>query len=110
MSCRQKCGVIFDLDGTLVDSRLNFDAMRRDLKFSPEAAILETIAAIGDEAERRRLEDIIHAHEIAGADCAVPFSGAHELLLILAKSNIRVAIFTRNSRIIARLYLPMSPF
>ncbi|MBP9707354.1 MAG: hypothetical protein KBD78_06885 [Oligoflexales bacterium] len=53
--------MIFDLDGTLVDSRLNFEEMRRDLN---------------------------------GANCATPFSGAHELLSMLSKNEIRVAILT----------------
>lgn len=91
-------GAIFDLDGTLVDSRLDFAAMRRDLAFDPGAPILEAIAQIGDATERRRLEAIVHAHECAGADRATPYPGAHELLAALAARGIPVAIFTRNSR------------
>ena len=94
----KKRGVVFDLDGTLVDSKLDFAAMRRDLGFTSDLEILETIAAVEDDTERRRLENIVHAHEIAGAEHATAFPGAHELLATLAKNAIPVAIFTRNSR------------
>lgn len=105
MRNRKKRGVIFDLDGTLVDSKLDFAAMRRDLGFAPDAEILETIAAVGDNAERKRLEDIVHLHEFAGANNAVAFPGALDLLGMLAKNNISVAIFTRNSRATAEYTL-----
>ena len=38
-------GVIFDLDGTLIDSQLDFDAMRRDMQFPAGEPILESVAA-----------------------------------------------------------------
>lgn len=98
----KKRGVIFDLDGTLVDSKLDFAAMRRDLGFPSDAMILETIAAIDDEAERRRLEHIMHLHEMDGADRAIAFPGAHDLLETLVKNHILVGIFTRNSRATAK--------
>ena len=34
-------GVVFDLDGTLVDSRLDFDAIRAELDFPQGRPILE---------------------------------------------------------------------
>lgn len=105
MVSKRKRGVIFDLDGTLVDSRLDFKAMRRDLNIPPEAEILETIAAVSDATERRRLESIVLSHEIAGANCARPFPGAHQLLESLTKNGVRVAIFTRNARSVAEMTL-----
>ena len=43
--------VIFDMDGTLVDSRLDFQAVRRELGLAPEKGLLEAIQAL--PAERR---------------------------------------------------------
>jgi beta-phosphoglucomutase-like phosphatase (HAD superfamily) len=37
--------VIFDMDGTLVDSPLDFDAMRREIGCPPNRGLLEHIAA-----------------------------------------------------------------
>jgi HAD superfamily hydrolase (TIGR01549 family) len=91
-------GVIFDLDGTLVDSKLDFVAMRKDLGFAANIDILETISAVDDQIERKRLEGIVHLHELAGANRAISFPGAHEILTLLSKNKIPVGVFTRNSR------------
>ncbi len=42
-------GVVFDLDGTLVDSRLDFEAMRRQMNLPKGAPLLETIAQLPSE-------------------------------------------------------------
>jgi len=89
---------VFDLDGTLVDSQLDFAAMRRALRFRDDVDILTEIAAISDAAERSRLENIVHEHERAGAAAAVLFPGVEELFAALAAQRINTAIFTRNSR------------
>src|SRR5258706_15978924 len=47
-------GLIFDLDGTLVDSRLDFDLMRQEMEL-PAGPILEGFAALPPaQAWRRR--------------------------------------------------------
>ena len=51
-------GVIFDLDGTLVDSGLDFDLMRREMGIAPGHALLEAIDALG-EPEARRCREIL---------------------------------------------------
>ena len=45
-------GIIFDLDGTLVDSRLDFDAMRREMGLPVGVPILEGLANVPDGPER----------------------------------------------------------
>ena len=45
-------GIIFDLDGTLVDSRLDFDAMRHEMGLPTGIPILEGLAAIPDGLDR----------------------------------------------------------
>lgn len=92
--------MIFDLDGTLVDSQLDFAAMRRDLRISSELGILESIAAIQNSKEQQRLLGIVHSHEMAGASRATPISGANELLRMLKPRDIKTAIFTRNSKLV----------
>lgn len=94
-------GVIFDLDGTLVDSQLDFAAMRADLGLSPGTPILEAIESWIGPA-RAEAEAILLRHELRGADCAVPMPGVPALLARLAQQALPCAIFTRNARVVAR--------
>ena len=45
-------GVIFDLDGTLVDSALDFDQMRRAMGIEGSPPLLEALAEMPDERAR----------------------------------------------------------
>jgi beta-phosphoglucomutase-like phosphatase (HAD superfamily) len=52
-------GLIFDLDGTLVDSRLDFEAMRREMELPAGTPILEALEDLpAHRAERCR--EILH--------------------------------------------------
>jgi HAD superfamily hydrolase (TIGR01549 family) len=97
-------GVIFDLDDTLVDSRLDFDAMRREMELPPDQPILEALARL-DPHHTKRASAILHRHELAGAERAVLLPGAHELVTTLHARGIRLAIATRNSRVITETTL-----
>lgn len=96
---RELKGFIFDLDGTLFDSKLDFDLMRTDLNFPKDVPILEHLELITDENERVKCHDIIHQHELKGAQIAKPFPGVLELLELLKEKNIPHAIITRNSKV-----------
>ena len=63
-------GVIFDLDGTLIDSRLDFDQMRCDMEFAPGQLILETLEALPEGERKKRCREILHRHEYQGATSA----------------------------------------
>ncbi len=106
-------GVIFDLDGTLIDSRLDFDQMRRDMQFAPGQLILETLEALPEGNRKQRCREILHEHEHRGAMSATLMPGARELVDELAQRKIRQAILTRNSRALtdlalSRLQLPFA--
>lgn len=88
--------VIFDLDGTLADSRLDFDLMRREMGLGP-GPLLETIATL-PETRRNQCEAILHRHESEGAERATLLPGAREWIDWLDEQRIPRAIFTRNSR------------
>jgi HAD superfamily hydrolase (TIGR01509 family) len=95
--------VIFDLDGTLVDSRLDFAAMRRELDAPEGIGLLEYMESLIDESERQRAMDVIHTHELAGAAAATWMPGADRVLKGLHERGTPTAIVTRNSREAARL-------
>jgi HAD superfamily hydrolase (TIGR01509 family) len=92
--------LLFDLDNTLVDSRLDFEAMRREMRLPSDLPILEAIDRLPPrEAERCRT--ILHRHELAGAACATLLPGVRSLLDELSRRGLPFGIATRNSHSIA---------
>ncbi|WP_227519803.1 HAD family hydrolase [Mangrovitalea sediminis] len=91
-------GVVFDLDGTLVDSRLDFAALRDQLGCPPDTGVLEFVAALADREAARAAETVIHDFEMAGARAATWMPGARALLECLHGRSLPTAILTRNKR------------
>ncbi len=89
-------GVIFDLDGTLVDSRLDFVKMRADTGTPEGHGILEHIENLPDDNSRAHALAILRDHEMNGARAATIIAGIPELLLKIESRNLKSAIFTRN--------------
>src|SRR5262245_60872891 len=90
-------GVIFDLDGTLVDSALDFEAMRREMQLPTGQPILEAIAALPPQ-RAVICRKILSRHELNGVERARMIPGAGELVELLQRRNIPTAVLTRNSR------------
>ena len=97
-------GLIFDLDNTLVDSRLDFDAMRREMDLPAGLPILEAIDWL-PSAQANRCREILHRHELAGAERATLLPGVVELLAEVKRRGLAQAIATRNSKPIAEATL-----
>jgi HAD superfamily hydrolase (TIGR01509 family) len=93
-------GVVFDMDGTLIDSRLDFEAMRLEMKLGSELRILEAISLLPTDraAECRQ---ILERHELEGAQQATLLPGAREVVDTIHRWGVRTAIATRNSRAIS---------
>jgi HAD superfamily hydrolase (TIGR01509 family) len=89
--------VIFDLDGTLADSLLDFDAIRAEIGLHPGLPILEQLADAGPE-ELARAEAIMRRHERAAIAGATLTDGCAELLGHLASLEVPIAVLTRNIR------------
>ena len=88
---------IFDLDNTLADSAIDFDAMRRALDLPLGKPILEEIdtrPAAEAAALHKRLEELERAYVLR----ATPLPGAQALLAALAERGCPRGILTRNSR------------
>lgn len=119
--------VLFDLDGTLVHTHIDFDRMKRE--------ILELVASTGLDAERFREYDILSILasasplledateflaeadaalvriELAACEGATEAEGAAETLSWLLEQGVRVGIVTRNSpqaveRVLRQIALP----
>jgi len=89
--------VIFDLDGTLAESRLDFDAIRAEIGLAPGLPILEQLAEATID-ERARAEIIMRRHERAAIAGATLTDGCADLLAHLAARDIPIGILTRNIR------------
>jgi HAD superfamily hydrolase (TIGR01509 family) len=111
MSIHSIRGVIFDLDGTLVDSRLDFDAMRREIGLASGTPVIEGVLALAG-SDAARAWEIVERHERVGAETATVIPGVAELLHELRRRKIHVGIVTRNGGSFAhatlrRLQLPI---
>ena len=91
-------GVIFDLDGTLVDTKLDFDWLRAELNFPNQAPILEHLATLTCQQQISHAQQCIYDHEMAGAKAAEAIEGVAELIATLRLLNIPMAVLTRNMR------------
>ncbi|MES2855770.1 MAG: HAD family hydrolase [Bdellovibrionota bacterium] len=98
-------GIIFDLDGTLVDSKLDFEKMRSDIGVPPGQGILEHIDALPTAADRTEAHAILRKHEMAGAHAATLIPGVNELLEKIAHLGLKKAVFTRNDAAPTRLVI-----
>lgn len=103
---RQPCelrAIIFDLDGTLADSRLDFPAMRAELGAPAGVGLLEYIDQLPSLSLQEEAMEVVHRHEVAGANAAEWMPTAEDALHTLHKQGTPIAIVTRNSRYAATL-------
>lgn len=89
-------GVIFDLDGTLVSSELDFAIIKAQVGCPRERDLLEYIESLPSPYMRQEAIDIVHHHELMDAQTANILPGVQESLVQLSHMNIPMAIVTRN--------------
>jgi len=89
--------VIFDLDGTLLASPLDFDAIRAEIGLPDGRPILEALQPLPPD-ERRRADAIIDRHEAQAVRASRLLPGAADLVAWLRGRGVQVALLTRNSR------------
>ena len=90
-------GVVFDMDGTLTDSPLDFGLIRAECGIPEGRPILEFLAECPD-ADRERMLEVLHRHERRAAQQWTLRHGALEVTEALARAGVRTALLTRNSR------------
>ncbi len=87
---------IFDLDGTLIELNLDFDAIRRATGVRGRY-ILESILELDEESRREKLE-VLKGFEVRAASTAKLMPYAREVLRLLDDMGFRKGIVTRNCR------------
>jgi HAD superfamily hydrolase (TIGR01509 family) len=103
-------GVIFDMDGTLVEPLLDFAAIRAELGVPHDQGILEALDA-RPGPERRADHARLLGRELAAAQRADLLPGAAETLAAIRAAGLKTALLTRNARaametVLARHALP----
>lgn len=90
--------VLFDFDGTLtVPGLLDFPAIKKAVKCPDNSTILEFIAGLASEKERKKAMSVLEEYEEKAAKMASPNEDAEELLGRLKDLNLKLGILTRNS-------------
>jgi len=89
--------VIFDMDGTLIELTLNFQAIRRELAIEADDDILKAISKMAPE-RRKWAENWLVETERRTAANARLMPGAVETLAAIRAANIKTALLTRNTR------------
>ena len=105
-------GIVFDLDGTLVTSSLDFNQIRLELNCPPNVDVLNFVAALPSQ-DRSEAEAIIHRHEVEDAELSEWLPGAKMFVERCLDYEIPMAILTRNSEFcsqkkIAKNSIPIS--
>jgi HAD superfamily hydrolase (TIGR01549 family) len=88
--------VVFDMDGTLIDSHYDWKEIRESLKLSGDSIIDELNALPGVE-RTRRWEALCEIERQASRKAGLK-KGARELLEYLRRTGIRTALVTNNSQ------------
>ncbi|MGI6076138.1 MAG: HAD family hydrolase [Pyramidobacter sp.] len=88
-------GVIFDWDGVIADTRLDFAPLREKYFGGRALPLLESAAGM-DEPLRSAFLEEIKAEEMLGASRAVPVEGAKELTALLDRRHVPWCVLSRN--------------
>lgn len=97
--------IIFDMDGTIVDSKLDFKQIKEEIKMPIDQGILEYIENLKDESEIIRANEIVHKHELKGANESEIMRDFLLFYKKLKSKKIPIALLTRNSKVVTKITL-----
>ncbi|WP_434952829.1 HAD family hydrolase [Shewanella sp. HL-SH4] len=98
-------GIIFDLDGTLVESSLDFSLIRQQIGCPDDIDVLKHVESLGSKELQDKANQIIIEHENQDARTAKALAGMAVLLSFIERQQIPCAIVTRNSKAASELKL-----
>jgi len=97
-------GVVFDMDGTLIEPLLDFPAIRAELGIAEGDGILEAIEQMPPEAQRVARRRLLE-RELKAARRAGLMPGALEANQEARRAGLKTALLTRNARPAMRIVL-----
>ena len=97
-------GIVFDMDGTLVTSRLDFQKIRAEAGVPEGVPILEFIDTASGAERDRALQVLLYHENRAAWRCSLQ-PGALPVLQSLREQGMKLALLTRNSRDSVRIIL-----
>lgn len=98
MNTKNIKAVLFDFDGTLtVPGLIDFMAIKKAIGCPDNSTILEFIASLSSEKERKIAGAVLEEYEDQAAKMAQPNENAEETLLHLKGLKLKLGILTRNS-------------
>jgi len=89
-------GVVFDMDGTLIEPLLDFARLRSELGIPPKMGVLEALDAM-DQAEAAPRRRVLLEHELLAARTAELHPGAVETLDAIGAAGLKTALLTRSA-------------
>jgi HAD superfamily hydrolase (TIGR01509 family) len=90
--------VIFDLDGTLTEPFLDFNAIRREMGLAEDAGpVLEAMERM-NPTQRQKAEEVLSEHERVAIEQSTLNPGARQTLAALRDRGILIGVLTRNCR------------
>ena len=93
----QFAGVIFDWDGVIAETKLNFQPIRDQFFGGRRVPLLESARTLPD-AQRDAVMAAICAEEMRGAAASTPVPGARELVELLNTRGVPWCVMSRNCR------------
>ncbi|MFB0912628.1 MAG: HAD-IA family hydrolase [Glaciecola sp.] len=91
-------GIIFDLDDTLVQTSLDFAAIKRDIGCPEQADILTFIDNLSCSKKQDEASKIVIQHELHDAQTSGWLPGAQDFVEVARQHALPLAIVTRNCR------------
>ena len=91
--------ILFDFDGTLTrPGALDFSVIKRAIGCPDGTPVLEFMAGIKDDAQRRDMARQLDRFELDGAAVSRPNIGAEQLVASIKLAGLPIGILTRNNR------------
>jgi HAD superfamily hydrolase (TIGR01549 family) len=90
-------GIVFDLDGTLVEEQHDYEAIRRELGFPNDVPLLEGVEQLPDDRQSEA-RVVLYRHEQMAARTARVNPGVKRFLDWLDERGIQRGLLSRNSR------------
>ena len=97
--------IVFDMDGTLVDSFLDFKELKKQMGFSEDSSVLEALDEVKDTEKKKNLLKQLNEFEMEGARRSILYEGVSEFLGFCEEMGFKRALLTRNSEVVTDFVL-----